>query len=66
MTSLITEDVRDFSFSNHFKYIVQQLYKTILILDKFFLKYEGNVGGGGKLTRKKRKNHPGKGQPYYG
>ena len=47
MTSLITEDVRDFSFSNYFKYIVQQLYKTILILDKFFLKYEGNVGGRG-------------------
>ena len=59
MTSLITEDVRDFSFSNHFKYIVQQLYKTILILDKFLLKYEGNAEGGrGQIDQKKKKKPP--------
>ena len=32
-----------FLFSTYFKYVDQQLFKIILILDKLFLKYE--VGG---------------------
>ena len=35
------------------------MYKAILILDKFFLKYEGGV----ELTPS-RKNYPQKAQPY--
>ena len=43
MNQLITDHVRILSLSTYFKQIVQQLYKVILILDKFFLKYEGGV-----------------------
>ena len=37
----------------HFQHTLNRLYKVILILDKFFLKYEGGI----KLNSPKKKLH---------
>ena len=53
MTSHITDAVTIFSLSVYFKKVARQLFKVILILGLFFLKYEGDGdgdgGGGGQF-----------------
>ena len=60
---MTSDDASIFSLSAYFKKNVWQLYAVVLILDKFFLKYEGTgdgLGGGGGVKNfpppKKKKN----------